>query len=156
MTVREFLEQIAKEEIIQGEQYSLRIEIDDGGFNSYIGFDVDIETYKTALMSPKESMKTPKTKALRLYRHTNDMNKLVNTWGFNLGDIIHDYPKNQNVPMKFNTYGKTWEEAEKEASQYFPKIKKLIHKRTSDLKTEKAADKEKEKEQLLARLKELE
>ena len=156
MTVREFLEQIAKEEIIQGEQYSLRIEIDDGGFNSYIGFDVDIETYKTTLMSPKESMKTPKTKALRLYRHTNDMNKLVNTWGFNLGDIIHDYPKNQNAPMKFDTYGKTWEEAEKEASQYFPKIKKLIHKRTSDLKTEKAADKEKEKERLLARLKELE
>ena len=154
MTVREFLEQIAKEEIIQGEQYSLRIEIDDGGFNSYIGFDVDIETYNAAVLNT--NMKTPKTKALRLYRHTNDMNKLVNTWGFNLGDIIHDYPKNQNVPMKFNTYGKTWEEAEKEASQYFPKIKKMIHKRTSDLKIEKASDKEKEKEQLLARLKELE
>ena len=29
MTVREFLEQIAKEEIIQGEQYFLRIEIDE-------------------------------------------------------------------------------------------------------------------------------
>jgi len=58
--------------------------------------------------------------------------------------------------MEFNTYGKTWEEAEKEASQYFPKIKKMIHKRTSDLKIEKASDKEKEKEQLLARLKELE
>ena len=147
MTVREFLEQIAKEEIIQGEQYSLRIEIDDGGFNSYIGFNVDIETY---------NRKIPETQALRLYRHTNDMNKLVNTWGFNLGDIIHDYPKNQNVPMKFNTYGKTWEEAEKEASQYFSKIKKMIHKRTSDLKIKKASDKETEKEQLLARLKELE
>jgi hypothetical protein len=32
----------------------------------------------------------------------------------------------------------------------------MIHKRTSDLKIEKASDKEKEKEQLLARLKELE
>ena len=58
--------------------------------------------------------------------------------------------------MKFNTYGKTCEEAEKEASQYFSKIKKMIHKRTSDLKIEKASDKEKEKEQLIARLKELE
>ena len=146
MTVREFLEQIEKEEILHGRKYSLRIDVDDGFCNSYIGFNVDVETY---------NRKTPITSSLRLYRHTNDINGLVGIWGFTLGDIIHGYPQNRNVPLEFRTYGKDFAEAEKEASQYFAKIKKLIRKRTSDIKIQMASETEEEKERLLARLEEL-
>ena len=146
MTVKEFLEQIEKEEILHGKKYSLRIDVDDGFYNSYIGFDVDVETY---------NRKTPVTSSLRLHRHTNDINGLVNTWGFALGNIIHSYPQNRNVPLEFRTYGKDFAEAEKEASEYFAKIKKLIRKRTSDIKIQMASEAEEEKEQLLARLEEL-
>ena len=146
MTVKESLEQIEKEEILHGRRYCLRIDIDDGFYNSYIGFDVDIENY---------NRKTPTTMALRLYRHTNDIDGLVNTWGFALGNILHNYPQNRNVPLEFRTYGKEFAEAEKEASQYFAKIKKLIQKRTSDIKIQMASEAESEKERLLARLEEL-
>lgn len=147
MTVREFLEQIGKSEIILGKKYSVRIDLNDGGFNSYIGFCVDTDTY---------NKKTPETIALRLFRHTNSIDKLANLWCFRLGDIIHGYPKNQDVLMRFDTYGKTWGEAEREASQYFEKIKKLIQKATADYKIQISADAEAEREQLRAKLKELE
>lgn len=147
MTVREFLEQIEKSEIIHGKKYSLRIELNDGGNNSYIGFGVDVETF---------NRKVPETKSFRLFRHTNSIDKIKNVWEFRLGDCIHPYPEHQNIPIEFKTYSKTWEEAEKEASRYFAKIKKLIQKATSDYKIQIAADSETEREQLLARLKELE
>ena len=41
--IRDFLEHIAENDLIFNKNYALRIEIDDGGDNSYIGFNVDID-----------------------------------------------------------------------------------------------------------------
>ena len=61
MSVREFLADVAENEILPNKKYSLRIDIDDGGFNSYIGFNVDLDYWKS----------TGKIQSLRLFRHTN-------------------------------------------------------------------------------------
>lgn len=146
--IRKFLVDIANNEIVLGKEYSVRISIEDGGDNSYIGFCVDVDDWNH---KPKLV-----TRGLRIFRHTNTTENLKNTWQFTLGDICHVYADEPNVPIEFKTYGKSLEDSVKEAKIYFDKLTKLIRKQTSDYKIESAKSIEKERENLLARLSELE
>ena len=145
-TIREFLVDVAENHIMQGKSYSFRIPIDDGGSNSYIGFDLDLDDWKSK----------GEIQQLSLFRHTNSVDKLTNTWKFELGGICNEYHANPNIPLMFSSYGKTPEQAEAEAQNYFKEMKLLIRKRTAQYKIEATKDAEKEKEELLARLAELE
>ncbi len=144
--VRNFLKDIADNEILKSRKYSIRIEIDDGGDNSYIGLTVDTEDFHR---------KTPVTRNVKVFRHSNSVNKLENTWGFDLGNVCHAYADNPNIPLLFETYGKTPDEAEAEAVGYFKELKKMIRKQTSDYKIEAAKTAQEEREKLIARLNEL-
>ena len=144
--VRAFLVDIATNEILKNKQYSIRIPIDDGGENSYIGFNLDLDDWKIK----------GKIQSLRLYRHTNTPQNLLNEWCFELGAICNEYHSNPDIPIMFSSYGKTPDQAEIEAQTYFKEIKRLIRKRTSEYKIEMAKTAEEEKEKLLARLAELE
>lgn len=146
--IREFLVDIAENEIIPGNQYSCRIEIEDGGYNSYVALDVDVDDWKH---KPRKV-----TQGVRIFRHTNSASKLANTWCFRLGNVCHLYADEPSIPLEFSSYGKTPDEAEAEAEQYFNKLKKLIRKQTSVYKVEAAKSAQEEKEKLLERLKELE
>ena len=145
-SIRDFLVDIAENDIISGKKYSLRIPIKDGGDNSYIGFNVDTEDYNRA---------KPVTGALRLYRHTNSTGKKANEWAFALGGVCDCYAEHPNIPLAFSSYGKTADEAAVEASEYFKELKRLIRKQTSEYKTRAAETAQEEKEKLLARLSEL-
>ena len=131
--VREFLVDVAENEIISGKKYSCRIEIEDGGYNSYVALDVDVDDWEH---KPRKV-----TQGVRIFRHTNSTNRLENTWSFSL---------------EFSSYGKCPDEAEAEAEQYFSELKKMIRKQTSAYKVEAAESAQEEKEKLLERLKELE
>ena len=146
-SIRDFLVGIASE-VLTGEKYTHRIEIDDGGINSYIGFNVDVEDWKH---KPRKA-----TRSIEIFRHTNSANKLQNEWKFSLGNICQPYCDNPGMPLKFTSYGKTPDEAEAEAEKYFSEIRKLVRKQTSDYKIAKAASEQEEREKLLARLSELE
>ena len=146
-SIRDFLVGIASE-VLTGEKYTHRIEIDDGGINSYIGFNVDVEDWKH---KPHKA-----TGSIRIFRNTNSANKLQNEWKFSLGNICHPYCDNPGMPLEFTSYGKTPDEAEAEAEKYFSEIRKLVRKQTSVYKIEKAASEQEEREKLLARLSELE
>ena len=142
--VREFLLNIEKE-LIEGKSYSFRIDVNDGGINSYIGFNVDVDDYRNR----------NNTYAIRLYRHTNSLNKMIEMWGFELGNIAVPYNKNKDIPIGFFTYGKSADEAEAEAKTYFKEILKIVKKKTNIYRQELAKYNEAEKEQLLKRLSEL-
>ena len=146
MSVREFLADIAANEILPNKKYALRIDIDDGGYNSYIGFNVDLDDWKSK----------GKIQSLRLYRHTNSTDRLSNTWQFSLGEICNEYYAHPNIPIKFTSFGKTPGEAEAEAAEYYGKLRRLVRKQTSDYKIEQAKTAKAEREELLARLAELE
>ena len=143
--IREFLVDVAENHITQGKSYSLRIPIDDGGSNSYIGFDLDLDDWKSK----------GEIQQLSLFRHTNSVDKLTNTWKFELGCICNEYHVNPNIPIMFSSYGKTPEQAEAEAQGYFKEMKLLIKKRTAQYKIEATKAAKEEKEELLARLAEL-
>lgn len=145
--VRDFLVDIAENHIIVGKKYSLRIKIEDGGINSYIGLDVDVNDF---------DRKTPTSTPLRLFRHTNSNALIVNTWGFSLGTYFESYFDSNDIPLYFGSYGKTQEEAEAEATEFFRELKRIIRKKTAEIKLEAAKSAEEEKERLLARLSELE
>jgi hypothetical protein len=144
--VYDFLKDMLDNEILHGEKYSFRIDISDGGYNSYIGFDADVETWRR---------NPPVTQALRLYRHTNSTNKLANTWEFSLGNVCNVVDDHPDIALFFGSFGKTLDEAENEAAEYFKKMQRLIRKQTSDLKIERAKSAEEEKERLISRLHEL-
>lgn len=144
-SVRDFLADMARE-VVHGKQYSIRLEIEDGGFNSYIGFNVDVDDWKSK----------GKIQGVRLYRHTNSADKMTNRWEFELGGICYEYHSNPDIPLRFTSYGKSPEEAEVEAQSYFEELEKLIQKQTSDYKISAANLVKEEKEKLLARLAELE
>ena len=146
-SVRDFLVDIANNEILQGKKYSHRIEIEDGGINSYISLCVDTHDFQR---------KTPVTQSVRLFRHTNSANKALHMWTFSLGSVCYEYADNPDIPLRFESYGKTPDEAEAEAAQYFKELRKLIHKATSDYKIAAAESAQEEREKLLARLSELE
>ena len=147
-SIREFLADIAENEIISGKKYSCRIEIEDGGYNSYVALDVDVDDWKHR---PRKV-----TQAVSIFRHTNSASKLENEWHFSLGDVCHPYADEPNIPLEFKSRGKSPDEAEAEAEQYFSELKKLIRKQTSAYKVEAAESAQEEKEKLLERLKELE
>lgn len=147
-TIREFLADIAENEIISGKKYSCRIEIEDNGHNSYVALDVDVDDW--------EHRPRKVTQDVRIFRHTNSANRLENTWCFSLGNVCHLYADEPNIPLEFSSYGKSPDEAEAEAKQYFMELKKLIRKQTSRYKVEAAESAQEEKEKLLERLKELE
>ncbi len=144
-SVRDFLTNMARE-VVHGKPYDIRLEIEDGGINSYIGFNVALDDWKSK----------GKIKEVRLHRHTNSPDKLTNRWEFELGSICHEYHSNPDIPLRFTSYGKSAEEAEVEAQSYFEELEKLIQKQTSDYKIQTVKSAEKEKEELLARLAELE
>jgi hypothetical protein len=146
-SVREFLVDIAENEIISGKKYSCRIEVEDGGDNSYISVCVYANDFQR---------RTPVIEGIRLFRHSNSVNNLVNTWSFSLGNVCHLYADEPNILLEFSSYGKCPDEAETEAKQYFSELKKLIRKQTSAYKVEAAESAREEKEKLLERLKELE
>ena len=143
--IRTFLVDIANE-VMPNKPYSFRIPIDDGGSNSYIGFDLDLDDWKSK----------GKIQQLSLFRHTNSADKLANQWKFDLGGICNEYHANPNMPLMFSSYGKTPEQAEAEAQNYFKEMKLLIKKRTAQYKIEATQTAKEEKEKLLARLAELE
>ncbi len=145
--VLEFFKKIYGD-IIKGEKYGLRIEIEDGGYNSYIGLDVDIHTHYSGKIPPA-------TQGIRFYRHTNSRTLLANQWKFQWGGVCENLADFLDTPLEFSSYGKTPQEAEKEAIKYFKRIEKIIEKKTSDFKIEYAKSVEEEKEKLLARLSEL-
>ncbi len=145
-SVRDFLEQIALNEIISGKAYDVRIDINDGGYNSYIGLCVHTEDY---------GRKKPVTRGVRIIRHTNSVEKLENTWEFELGGVCHAYADNENIPLCFESYGKSPDEAEAEAEKYYDKLVGLIRKKTSDYKIQEAESEEIERAKLLERLAEL-
>lgn len=146
-TVRDFLEGIAEDDIIHGKKYSLRIEINDGGYNSYIGFNVDVCDYNRV---------KPVVQGLRLFRHTNSTEKKECEWGFELGGVCDNYAEHPAISIKFSSYGKTPDVAAAEAAEYFKELKRLIRKQTSEYKQKAAETAQKEREELLARLSELE
>ena len=145
--VREFLVDIAENCVIPGKKYSVRIEVDDGGVNSYIGLDVDVNDWRRA---------TPVTTALRLFRHTNSIALIGNTWGFSLGTYFESCFDNKDIPLFFGSHGKAQEEAEMDAAEFFKELKRIIRKKTAEIELEAAKSAEEEKERLLARLSELE
>lgn len=146
-TVRDFLSDIAENDIIPGKKYSLRIEINDGGYNSYVGFNVDTHDFQRV---------KPVTQALRLFRHTNSTEKKGCEWGFALGDACDNYAEHPDIPIEFSSYGKTPDVAAAEAAEYFKELKRLIRKQTSEYKLKAAESAQEEREKLLARLSELE
>lgn len=145
--VRDFLSDMAEHEIIQSNKYDIRIELKDGDFNSYIGFTVEVNDWKH---------NPPVLQSVSLFRHTNDAKALYKTWSFMLGNVCHLYHDEPDNHIRFETYGKTADEAESEAVEFFAKIKKLIQKQTSEYKVKATISAEEERTKLLARLKELE
>lgn len=145
--VREFLASVAQNEAMGGKKYSERIEINDGGCNSYIGLNVDVDKYNK---SRKDLIQ-----CVRLYRHSNSVSHLVMGWQFELGGVCNPYCDNPEIPIEFRTQGISVEDAEKEARMYFEEMLKLIRKSTSDMKIAAAESAEKERDALLARLEEL-
>lgn len=146
MKILEYMKDIADNVALSGRKYNERISIDDGGNNSYISICVDTATFQR---------KRPVTQSVRLFRHTNSTDKLTNTWGFELGDVCNVYADYPNIALKFESYGKTSNEAESEATKYFPKLRKMIEKQTSDYRIADAESAQEEREKLLARLSEL-
>lgn len=144
--VQDFLINLAKNEIVQGKEYNVRVPIEDGGDNSYIGLCVDVEDF---------GRKKPITSELRIFRHSNSVSRLLNTWKFNLGDICNPYMDNPGIPICFESFGVTISEAETEAATYFNEILRLIKKQTSNYRIQKAESMQEEREKLLARLNEL-
>jgi hypothetical protein len=144
MDVRTFLADIANE-LLPNQEYSLRIEIDDGGYNSYIGFDVDLDDWEAK----------GKIKALRLFRHTNSTAKISSEWQFQLGEICNEYHCYPDIPVRFSSFGKTPTEAQEEAVKYYSEIMRLVRKQTSAHKIRLAETAKEEREKLLARLSEL-
>lgn len=147
-SIRDFLAGIASE-VMFGKKYSFRIEIDDGGDNSYIGFDIDIIDWVC------EKKHNGRISKLKIYRHTNSTNRLINTWEFSLGATCNEYSLNRDIPLCFSSYGKTQDEAEAEAVLYFKEFKKLIKKKTSDYRIQATKSEQEERDKLLARLNEL-
>ena len=145
-SVMDFLQDILSNEIIPGRKYDARIDIDDGGNNSYIGVCVYANDFQR---------RTPVIEGIHLFRHSNSVNKLVNTWRFELGDVCNPYADNPEIPLAYLSYGKTADEAEIEASQYFSTLRQLIREQTSDYKIKDAKTAQEEREKLLARLAEL-
>lgn len=147
MKILEYMKDIADNVALSGRKYDVRVSMDDGGNNSYISICVDTATFQR---------KRPVTQSVRLFRHTNSVDKLINTWGFELGGVCHPYADYPNIVLEFKSYGKTIGEAESEAMKYFSKLRKMIEKQTSDYKIADAKSAQEEREKLLARLSELE
>lgn len=133
MKIRDFLVEIA-DEILKDEEYSVLIELDDGGYNSYIGLSVDVIGREKSI----------RTSSIRLFRHTNTVDLIKNRWCFILGNICAPYADYPDIPLEFSSYGKTRKEAEKEAQKYLKELRAKIAEITA------------EKERLKARLAELE
>lgn len=145
--VREFLVGIAQNEIVAGKKYSERIEINDGGCNSYIGLCVDVDDYNKARKKDLQG--------IRLFRNSNSALLQGECWSFVLGDICNPYCDNAEIPIEFRTRGRDVNDAEREAGVYFKKLLSLVRKSTAAIKVEVAESAEAEKAALLARLEEL-
>lgn len=72
-----------------------------------------------------------KLKAVELFFHENLLESLESRWKFSLGDFYYPLYDNPDQPIEFSSYGKTFEEAEAEAQQYFTALKREV-KKTND------------------------
>lgn len=143
---REFLVDILKNETVPGKKYDVRIPISDGGDNSYIGLSIYTDTYQR---------KSAVVEGIALHRHSNSVNRLVNTWKFRLGGVCNTYADYPEIAVEYSSYGKSSDEATTEAQNYFRELRKLIRKQTSDYRIAAAAEAQDEREKLLSRLSEL-
>ena len=125
MKIRDFLVKIA-DEILKDEEYRVRIKLDDGGYNSYIGLSVDV------IEDVIEYEKPIRTSSIRLFRHTNTVDLIKNRWCFILGNICEPYADYPDIPLEFSSYGKTREEAEKEAQKYLKELRAKIAEITAE------------------------
>ena len=145
--VREFFVHIARTSIMPGRAYSERVELSDGGCNSYIGLCVDIDEYNKARKKDLQG--------IRLFRHSNSAFMRGECWQFALGDVCNPYCDNAEIPIEFRTSGRDVKDAEHEAELYFKRLLALVKKSTAAMRIEAAASAENEKAALLARLDEL-
>ena len=127
MKIRDFLVEIA-DEILKDEEYRVRIKLDDGGFNSYIGLSVDVIGREKSI----------RTSSIRLFRHTNTVDLIKNRWCFILGNICEPYADYPDIPLEFSSYGKTRKEAEKEAQKYLKELRAKIAEITAEKERLKA------------------
>ena len=72
-----------------------------------------------------------------------------------MGEICNEYHTYPDIPIGFSSFGRTPDEAEAEAVGYYNRIRKLVRKETAAYKIEMAKTAEAEREELLARLAEL-
>ena len=124
--VREYLVNIAQNEIMAGKKYSERIEINDGGDNSYIGLCVDIDDYNK---SRKKDLQ-----CIRFFRHSNSVQNISTCWNFELGDVCNPYCDNPEISIRFSTHGMDVDAAQKEAQTYFMDALTLIRKSNTVMK----------------------
>ena len=106
MKIRDFLVEIV-DEILKDEEYRVRIKLDDGGSNSYIGLSVDVIEHEKPI----------RTSSIRLFRHTNTVDLIKNRWCFILGNICESYADYPDIPLEFSSYGKTRKEARKGSAE---------------------------------------
>ena len=120
MILKLFLKNVADNTIIPGQSYDIRIDIKDGGFNSYIALTVHEETW---------NRKTPVTQGLTLHRNTNNAKDLSLAWEFKLGGVCSVYTDNPDIAMYFGSYGKDAESAAAEAESYLDELTRILKKR---------------------------
>ena len=145
--IKEYLKNMADNVILPGHRYDVRIDIDDGGFNSYVGIYISSDDFHR---------KQPVTAGVQLHRHTNNAKDLENTWRFELGGVCNPYADNPDVALYFGSYGKSADDAAKDAEPYLSKLLTLIKKQVALQKKDIEKTKQAERESLLARLKDLE
>lgn len=145
--ILEYLKNIADNIILPDQNYNLRVAINDGGENSYVGINISTEEFRR---------KRPVTSRVELHRHTNSVENLPNAWSFQLGSVCNVYADNPDITLFFGSYGKTADEASAEAQPYLSELLKLIKKAVAQQKEEVEAKNQAERDELLARLKELE
>lgn len=145
--IKEYMKNIADNVILPGRTYDVRISIADGGVNSYIAISVYKEDF---------NRNPPVIQGITLHRHTNNAENLFNTWGFELGNVCNAYADNPDIVMYFGSYGKTADEAAKEAEPYLSILLKSIKKEVDKQKKEIEKSKQEEIDDLRERLKALE
>ena len=144
--IKAFLKNVADNTIIPGQRYDIRIDVNDGGFNSYVALTVSDETW---------NRKFPVTQDIKLHRNTNNAKDQPLAWEFRLGGVCNVYADNPDIAMYFGSYGKGQEIAAAEAE---PFLGKLIERLKAEVKLQRkeiVKNKASEKAALLAKLKEL-
>lgn len=125
--VREFLmdlvETVLDDDVIaeMDDRITIRHQILDGYINRHI--TIIVSKNDDGYRGTKN-----KLKAVELFFHENLLESLESRWKFSLGDFYYPLYDNPDQPIEFSSYGKTFEEAEAEAQQYFTALKREVKK----------------------------